>query len=64
MSPIPSLPHVRFAFNPHPVDGLIIECACSHCGDRWERRCDYPERRFQWVARFANLHQHGVKRGP
>ena len=40
---------------------LVIECACSRCGDRWRRICQRPDGIAHHVGRYMVVHAHGAR---
>lgn len=60
MKPLRSFPHILFAVDRDQVEQLHVRCHCAHCGDDWQRRCDYPDRVAWWVKKFAKVHSHGM----
>ncbi len=54
-------PFVTYQGGPDAHGRWWIQCACSRCGDRWNKRCYDSNKTNLWVSRYASLHSHGLQ---
>jgi hypothetical protein len=60
LMPVSGHPYVRAWSGQLPNGQFKIYAACSYCGDKYERDCQYPDKAPVWVARYCALHSHGM----
>jgi hypothetical protein len=61
MQPLPNHPYVTYQAGPDASGHWWIRCACSYCGDRWDKPCYYPQKTNLWLMRYGQQHGHGLR---
>ena len=58
LMPVSGHPYVYAWSGMDPYGQHRIYAACSYCGDKWERECQYPDKAPVWVAYYGAKHAH------